>query len=713
MVQDVFKLKLVRTVVKKFYFLFRINDLNIKMSRNFIIMCALLVIRFNSLAQSFDYSVSPDFDQSNNIRSYLCKAASDITHNSLREVHGLKEWQEVKGQRQSEFLEMLGLQGKPFEGERSSLNVTKTGVIQKDGYRIEKLYYESLPNLYVPANLYIPDGIEEPVPAILYVCGHSHTQKHQYQAHAKSFAQNGFVCLIIETIQRGEVKGEHLGAESLGWFNWYSRGYNPGGVEVWNGIRGLDLLCELEEVDKNRLGVTGLSGGGSQSWYLPAVDSRIKAAAAVAGAASLEGQISQRTIDDHCDCMMPINTYSIDFSDIGALIAPRPFMIAQPSGDGYYSIEAVHSLYENVKTVYNYYGKPENLMMEDAPGKHGYGENEEFRARILSFFMKELMGKDVAPKDLEDIDISLELSNEELAVFTDGAPENDRTLTIQDSFVELASPPEIKRIEQLNSYKDEVKEFLKVRTFGAFPKEPAPLDIRLEFQADNFAKYGIQNYTFVSEEGWRLKIYLNRSQSPDTKKPLLLVLKNPNEERWDSNSLVSGVNGKINVAYFEARGIGETGWSPSLQWHVRRSAAWTGRTIASMRVYDVLRCLQALRELPGVDPDNISIIAQGEMAAIAPYAALMDDNVKSLILKNPPASQDVPSQPSGKGEAIEMLNCLRITDLPQVAGLMYPNELVVMGEIPDTYAWTENLYHVLGIPDKYQKIQTLSDWHKE
>ncbi|MCK5101188.1 MAG: acetylxylan esterase, partial [Cyclobacteriaceae bacterium] len=544
-----------------------------------------LILYFTvSQSQQFDYFVKPSFDHANNIRYYLSKVASDITNNSLSGINNLQDWKAVRKQRYEEFLEMMGLQDKPLKGERSPLNVTKTGVIQKDGYRIEKLYYESLPGLYVPANLYIPDGIEEPVPAILYVCGHSHTQKHQYQAHAKSFAQNGFVCLIIETIQRGEVKGEHLGAESLGWFHWYSRGYNPGGVEVWNGIRGLDLLSQLPEVDKDRLGVTGISGGGSQSWYLPAADQRIKASAAVAGAGSLEGQISQRTIDDHCDCMMPINTYLIDFSDVGALIAPRPFMIAQPSRDGYYSIEAVHALYEKVKPIYSYYGKSQNLIMEDAPGGHSYGANEEFRPRILSFFMRELMGKNISTDDIETIDISKELSNEELLAYVDGPPEDDRTITIQDSFVKLADPPEIKSVEQLDIYRKQVKDFLREKTFHAFPKQPVPLNIRLEFQTNNFAKYGVQTYSFVSEDGWRLKVSLQINQSLDKSNSLLLVLKNPNEERWASASLTSGVRDKMNVAYFEARGIGETGWAPSLQWHIRRSAAWTGRTIASMRV---------------------------------------------------------------------------------------------------------------------------------
>ena len=156
--------------------------------------------------------------------------------------------------------------------------------------------------------------------------------------------------------------------------------------------------------------------------------------------------------------------------------------------------------------------------------------------------------------------------------------------------------------------------------------------------------------------------------------------------------------------------MGETGWAPSLQWHIRRSAAWTGRTVASTRVYDVLRCLEALRQIPGIDPDNISIAAQGEMAAVAPYAALLDGSIKSLILKDPPATQDVASQPDGRGEAIEMLNCLRITDLPQVASLMYPNEFVAIGELPNSYKWTEELYVNLKRPNGFKNVEELSEW---
>ena len=626
-------------------------------------------------SQVSDFKVAPNFDQTNNIRCYLSKAASEITQNSLKDIHNLKDWEALREKRYEQLVEMMGLQGKQLGGNRPALKITKTGVIQKKGYRIEKLYYESLPGLYVPANLYIPDGIKKPVPAILYVCGHSHTQKHHYQAHAKNFAQNGFVCLIIETIQRGEVKGEHLGQESNGWFQWYSMGYNPGGVEIWNGIRGLDLLSKMPEVDKDKL--------------------------------------TQKTIDDHCDCMMPINTYGIDFSDIGALIAPRPFMIAQTKRDLYYSIESVHTIFEKIKPIYSYYGKSDNLIFKEADGPHSYGSNEELRPEILSFFLKELKGIEKSTEQIGEIDIVKELSNEALKAYVNGTPPvDDRTTTIQYSFVELASPPSISNSAQFANYKQEVVSFLKEKTFGAFPKQPVPLDIRSEFQALDGGGTQKQDYSFVPEEGWRLKFSLRGENLYDSivSRPLLLVLRNPNEERWAAESMVAGVLKNMDVAYFEARGIGETGWSPSLQWHIRRSAAWTGRTIASMRVYDVLRCLQALREIPGINTKTIHIAAQGEMAVVAAYAALLDGNVKTLLLKDPPPTQNVVSDPSGRGEALEMLNSLRVTDIPQVAGLHFPNKLVIVGNSPSSFEWTEELYSNLNIPDAFLQVDKISQW---
>jgi hypothetical protein len=80
-------------------------------------------------------------------------------------------------------------------------------------------------------------------------------------------------------------------------------------------------------------------------------------------------------------------------------------------------------------------------------------------------------------------------------------------------------------------------------------------------------------------------------------------------------------------------------------------------------------------------------------------------------LSAPPAAQNAPSQPDGRGEAIEMLNCLRITDLPQVAGLLFPAEIVMTGAMPDSYEWAKQLYDTLGEPERFERVERFSQWN--
>jgi len=679
--------------------------------RSHIVLLSLLTGTCLSQALNVSVETDPIWDQSNNMSLYLNRVAKDLTESSLAGIHTLDQWQGVRVLRHAQFLEMMGLVDVPVDGARAPLNVKVVGTLQKSGYRIEKIQYESLPNLYVPANLYIPDHIETRAPGILYVCGHSRTQKVHYQAHARRFAELGFVCLIIETIQWGEVQGEHWGCYARGWFHWYSRGYTPGGVELWNGIRGLDLLCARPEVDADRLGVTGISGGGTQTWYVAAADPRIKAAAAVCGTSTVKSQVFQRTIDGHCDCMMPINTYQQDFHDLGALIAPRPLIIASANRDGLNVIEAVRDVYHRTQAIYDLYEKSDQLVLIETPGGHSY--HPISRTRIFSFFLKHLMGRDVPASQIQDIDESEEamLSEADLQVYSEGPPAHDRTLTVQDNFIKLAGPPQLPNKRALIEHRKKVTAFLEEKTFGAFPQDPVPLDIRQEFRAKDGAPFGRTTYSFVTERGFRLKADVRWCRDPQNAHPLLLVLRNPGEPRWESEGFVSQLRNNWNIAYMECRGIGETGWAPEHQWHIRRASAWTGRTVASTRVYDVLRCVQMLRSLGGVDAERVAIGARNEMCAVAAYAAFLDDQIWGVVFKDPPATQNAPSQPDGRGPAMEMLNCLRITDLPQITGLLFPRPVAVLGTVPETYEWAQRLYERLGSHDQFQHLERIADWH--
>jgi cephalosporin-C deacetylase-like acetyl esterase len=661
----------------------------------FILSCLLFSIQISG-AQDIPLQTRPDTDQSNNIRNYLMKEAAEISGNALAGINSLEYWKKIRPQRYNEFLETIGIEDMPPVGQRSELNVKITGIIHKEGYRIEKLYYESLPGLYVPANLYIPDNIKEPVPAILYVCGHSREQKVYYQTYPRKFAQLGFVCLIIETIQYGEVLGEHHGCYARGWFNWYSRGYTPAGVEVWNAIRGLDLLCERSEVDPERLGVTGRSGGGAQSWFIAAADPRIKVVAPAAGATTLNEHILTRSIDRHCDCMVPINTFCRDFQDIGALIAPMPLMIVQGNGDNLNPIEGVRELYKNIRKVYDLYGAHEKIVLVEYPG--GHASIPESRKTMFSFFVEHLMGEIISIEDIGDYDDSPEimLTAEELKVYVDRPPDDDRTTTIQDSFIQLPAAPEISNEEELLDFRDSVKHFLINRSFNAFPEIPASLKPHLVSKSADIGPYGNHVYSIVAEEGWRLKVDIRWRNDPDTQHPLMIVLRNQNENRNESERFIDGLDDEWNIAYLEVRGVGETGWDPGLQWHIRRASAWTGRTIASMQVYDLLRCMEFCRALKAVDPEKIGIAARDEMGVVALYAALLDGNCHTVILKNPPESQDLSSRPDGSGAASEILNCLKVTDVYQLPALIPATNITFKEPVPDSYLWSEKIRRNIG-----------------
>jgi cephalosporin-C deacetylase-like acetyl esterase len=623
----------------------------------------------------------------NSIRDYLSRVAEKITDDPLFMYRTLDDWTKNRERVHREFLQMMGLDHLPVDGQRTPLNVKITGMVHKKGYRIEKLYFESLPGLYVRGNLYVPDSIKDKRPAIFYASGHTPDQKGGYQAHPMKFAQLGFVCLLTETIQFGEVRGEHWGCYARGWFNWYSRGYNPGGVELWNDIRALDLLASRPEVDPERMGVTGISGGGSQTWYLAAADPRIKAAAAVCGAATLKSHICQRTVDGHCDCMMFTNTYGYDFREVGALIAPRPFLMAQANRDDSYDINAFRELGEKVKNIYALYGKPQNLSRVETPGPHSY--HRLSRENVFSFFLQHLMGKKVSPDEVGDIDTVAadQATTQELRVYQSGPPKDDRTTTIQNSFIPLPAVPDITSNDQLDAYRDSVKRALSEKTFHAFPAKAAAFAPRLEFKSMYNDQSGRSIYSFVTEDGWRLKLDVNWQNDSAAKKPLLIVLRSPNEERWGSEGFASEIAKGWNVASFEVRGVGEFGWSPDLQWHVRRASAWTGRTIASMQVYDLMRCLAFARTLSNVDAKNIGVAARDEMSVVALYAALMDGHCNRVVLDNPPATQDVTSDPAGRGPAMEMLNCLQITDVNRLPAILSPAKIEFLNSIPHAYDW--------------------------
>lgn len=639
-----------------------------------------------------------------NIRDYLSREALRITKKALADPPSADNWARIEPVRRKQFIEMMGLAHLRDLDRHRPVNATVTGVVERPGYKIEKLHYESLPGLHVTANLYLPSNVQGPAPGVLYLCGHASNQKVHYQAHPRRFAELGFVCLIVETIQLGEVRGYHHGCYREGWFHWYSLGYTPAGVELLNGIRALDYLSQRPEVDGNRLGVTGISGGGATSWWLAAADTRIKVAAPVCGTATLYSHIYDRTIDGHCDCMWWINMYRWDLADVGALIAPRPLLIASADRDGIFTLESIRTVHAQLAKFYTKLGEPQNLKLVLTPGGHSYHRNS--RTAIFSWFAHHLQSRDLSPHEIGDIDESPERqeSAETLRVYVQGPPPGNRVPTLHENFVPVPAPPEISSAEALQAHRTRVISELRRKTFNAFPRKSIPLDVQVEFEFEDGNECGFR-FAYTAEDGWRLHGRLWRPKNMASPLPVLLAPRMPGENRNDTRSFLYSIPFNGARVEFEPRGTGETAWGEELNWHIRRAAAWTGRTIASMRVWDTLRALAVLRSMPYVDREQISLAARDESTVFVAYAALLDGGIKTLFLKSPAATQNAPSQKDGRGPTIEMLYCLRVTDLPQVVGLLFPTRIVLAGEIPETYHWARELYRRLDAPDKFTEVR--------
>ena len=326
------------------------------------------------------------------IHKYL---AAQVKKLSTRFMDGAKtkaEWEAKRPRLKREFLDMMGLWPLP---EKTPLKATVTGTLERGNVVIEKLHYQSKPGLYVTANLYRPKASRrkrEKLPAILYVCGHSNRgrdgNKTAFQDHGLWFASNGYVCLIVDTLQLGEVAGKHHGTYSLGRWWWHDRGYTPAGVECWNGIRGIDYLCSRPDVDPESIGVTGISGGGATTVWMAAADDRVKVAVPVSGMSDLESYVTDQVINGHCDCMFFNNTYQWEWTTILALFAPKPLLFANSDSDTIFPMDGNRRIIERLRKCYAMLGKKENFDEYVSKGGHAY--RPDLRIAIFRFFNKHL-----------------------------------------------------------------------------------------------------------------------------------------------------------------------------------------------------------------------------------------------------------------------------------------------------------------------------------
>lgn len=621
----------------------------------------------------------------------------------------LAEWEKTRQQWRNELFDMLGLDPLP---ERTPLQAVTTGTVTGDGFIVENVHFQSRPGLYVTANFYRPTNVEKPLPAILYGCGHSNVKakdggslgnKTYYQHHGEWFARHGYVCLVLDTVQLGEIRGEHHGTYSLGRWWWFSRGYTPAGVEARAGIRGLDYLESRPEVDRTRIGMTGRSGGGAYSWWVAALDDRIKVVAPTAGITTLRNYVVDGAIEGHCDCMFMVNTRRWDYDRVAALIAPRPLLICNTDKDTIFPLDGVMTLYTHVRALYKSLGVEKNIGLQIAEGPHQ--DTQALNTGAFAWFERFLKGAD--PMALLDEPARKLLDPEVLRVFKE-LPKDEINTKIDATFVPAASPiPVPADPAAFAKASADWMMALREEVFAAWPAQaPAP-DAREVATAERVG-LSFRAWEFTSQEPWRLPLYVvHRAglQPGEIEQVELIVL---GEDEWPGFAKMMSLpfpalfpegereeisaqhpmtiellaerlkKSNIALAFTAPRGIGPTAWTKNEKKapHLLRRFYLLGQTLDGMRVWDIRRAIAALRERGFRQP--LQLGAARVMAGNVLYASLFEEGISGLQLRGLPTSHMI---------APIYLNVLRHLDVEQAVA-MAASRTKVQIVTEDENAWT-------------------------
>lgn len=338
-------------------------------------------------------------DAPNALYHHLTREAYQLLDSREAEVSEIKsqnEWRERQNEVKQKIWKAVG----EFS-EKTPLNPKITGKIKKDGYTVENLIYESLPGFYVTASLFIPDDLKKPAPAILFCTGHSGIayRRPLCQQPLLNLVKKGFIVLAFDPIGQGErlqyydqEKGESIIGSSTKEHSYPSPqvsliGQSVARYFIWDGIRGIDYLVSRDEVDANRIGVHGLSGGGTQTAYISALDDRVVASAPSGYITSYRRLLESVGVQDGEQNFYHGLLNGIDHADFIEARAPNPTLIMATTND-FFSIQGVRETYNEVKEVYGIFGKSENIELVEDDYRHGY--TKKLREAMYAFFQKHL-----------------------------------------------------------------------------------------------------------------------------------------------------------------------------------------------------------------------------------------------------------------------------------------------------------------------------------
>lgn len=553
-----------------------------------------------------------------------------------------------------EFIRRIG--GLPEA--RSPLNAKVVGQQKRRGYRLEKILFESQPKHFVTAALFLPDPqrFKPPYPGVVLACGHSNAAKAYppYAAASALMALNGVACLVFDPIDQGE---RHQWQDADGKFRlWGTAGHtmigkgsillgrNTARFEIWDAIRAVDYLQSRPEVDPKRIGATGISGGGTQTAYLMALDSRVAAAAPGCYLCSLYGRLLKTNgPQDAEQNIFGQLALGMDHADYCMMRAPLPTLLLAATQD-YFNIEDTWMSFRMAKRLYGRLGYPERMDLAETDEKHGF--SVQLREAAVRWMLRWLAGREEAVLEPKDLDVP---TKEDLQCTPEG---------------EVMLLPEARSVYDLN--RDYARQLAQRRKklWAETPRpvlrqrigqiagirplaELAPPEVieRGVIQRDG---YRIEKLLFRPEKGIYLPSLLFVPEGADPKSRVLYIHEEgKHADAQPGGPIESLVRAGKMVLAVDLRGTGET-QSPPQRYFSKELhgpdgqdfflAYLLGRSYVGMRAEDILICARWLGTRPasakghakaGQDSSNppanpVELVAVGYGSTSALHAAALE-----------------------------------------------------------------------------------------
>jgi cephalosporin-C deacetylase-like acetyl esterase len=576
---------------------------------------------------------------------------------------------------------------------RGPLNVQQIETLDRGGYRIEKIVFDSLPGFHVTANVYVPGGGAGPFPAILMPAGHWQGGKEGEREVAIGLARKGFVVLKHDPLGQGErlqyydpdLRRSKAGGATMEHdiANGHAMliGDNVARYRIWDGMRGIDYLVSRKDVDGARIGVTGCSGGGTLTTYISALDERVKAAAPACYITSWQELLPGPGPQDSEQSLPGFLSQGLNIADYIELFAPKPWLNLNTIQD-FFPLEGARQTVQEARRIYALYGAEDKLGWSIGHG--GHGVPLESREAVYGWFIKWLKDGKGDPREQPAV---LDPPENLLCTKTGQVSDSlggETVFTLNRKRAADLIPP--RQPLDSSAHVERLRARLRqdIRSVAAITVQPggAPPAVTVHSTAGRDG-YRLEVVSYPSAKGIRIPGLLLVPDSEGRKRAVVVLDARPKQTvAAPGGDLDDLARAGFLVLAIQPSGVAEEGAETSLNSDhaMALRSEIVGRTLAGMRVEDTIRAIDYLASRPDADAGSIACFARGELGPVALHAAALDERIRRLVLEGSPALYRMAVDRPIHRHIHEMApsGVLRKYDLDEVAAAIAPRPITVI-----------------------------------